>query len=119
MIVVETRFLNLLEIISLYVDGWLMCIRLMLFLGCVQYRDLDHATQLACTIWEIREGRECQPLGGSTCNVFSKKGRLKSGVQLLTVWSNKKADIQQPTLTPGKVPVKERGELGYDLICTV
>ncbi|GAB4822067.1 hypothetical protein N2152v2_009113 [Parachlorella kessleri] len=78
----------------------------------IKYRDLQHVSQLALTVWEVREAAGCRPLGGSTFTLFSKKGRLKTGIQLLQLWPGQEADVQWPTTTPGKVPVKERGELG-------
>lgn len=78
----------------------------------LQYRDLEHATQLALTVWEVREAVGRRPLGGTTFTLFSKKGRLKTGVQLLRLWEGREADVRWRTSTPGKVPVSERGELG-------
>lgn len=70
--------------------------------------------QLAVTVWEVREAAGVQPLGGATFTLFSKKGRLKTGVQLLQLWAGREADVHWPTTTPGKVPVRERGELGCE-----
>ena len=74
---------------------------------------MEHATQLALTVWEVRESSGGPaPLGGAAFALFSKKGRLKTGVQLLRLWAGQPADVRWPSATPGKVPVRERGELG-------
>ena len=78
----------------------------------VQYRDLAHDTQLAITVWECAEGKPKRALGGTTLRLFSKKGRLKSGRQMLRLWMGRKADGGTPSGTPGKVPLAARGELG-------
>ena len=78
-----------------------------------QYRDLGPTAQVALTVWEEREGTDGPaPLGGATFALFSKKGRLKAGAQLLRVWPGVPADVGCPTATPGKVPVVQRGEAG-------
>ncbi len=68
--------------------------------------------QLALTVWETREASGSRPLGGTTFRLFSKKGRLKTGIQVLQLWPGQEADVRWPTSTPGKVSVNERGELG-------
>ena len=78
----------------------------------VQYRDLAHDTQLAITVWECAEGKPRRALGGTTLRLFSKKGRLKSGRQMLRLWMGREADAGTPSGTPGKVPLAARGELG-------
>lgn len=78
----------------------------------IKYRDLGHDAQLALTVWEAREGVPRRALGGTTLRLFSKKGRLKSGVQELQLWLGRGADAGWPSATPGKVPVAQRGELG-------
>ena len=77
-----------------------------------QYRDLAHDTQLAITVWECAEGKPQRALGGTTLRLFSKKGRLKSGRQMLRLWMGREADRGTPSGTPGKVPLAARGELG-------
>lgn len=78
----------------------------------LQYRDLSHDTQLAITIWETAEGHERRALGGTTLRLFSKKGRLKTGRQVLKLWLGREADLSNPTGTPAKVPLTARGEMG-------
>ena len=79
---------------------------------CLQYRDLPHTTLLAVTVWEVSEGRSLQPLGGATMRLFSKQGRLKTGLHKLALWQGQEADPAWPSSTPGKQPVSSRGELG-------
>ena len=78
----------------------------------LKYRDLGHDAQLALTVWEVRDGAQRRPLGGTTLRLFSKKGRLKTGGQDLQVWLGTPADTGWPSATPAKVPVARRGELG-------
>ncbi len=79
----------------------------------LQYRDLSHTSQLAVTVWQVREGdASATALAGATMRLFSKKGRLKTGPQLLRMWLGQEADTAWPSCTPGKVPVAQRGELG-------
>ncbi|KAK9811578.1 hypothetical protein WJX72_006428 [[Myrmecia] bisecta] len=78
----------------------------------VKYRDLPQHAQLALTVWEVAEAKPLRVLGGATMRLFSKKGRLKTGPQKLRVWLGSKADAGWPPATPGKVPVKQRGEIG-------
>ena len=77
-----------------------------------QYRDLDQTAQVAFTVWEVREGRPLRALAGTTLRLFSKKGRLKTGSQMLRLWLPGPADHAWPSQTPGKVPVSQRGEQG-------
>ncbi|KFM26153.1 Phosphatidylinositol 3-kinase, root isoform [Auxenochlorella protothecoides] len=77
-----------------------------------RYRDLDHTAQLALTVWEVREGVPQRALAGATLRFFSKKGRLKTGAHTLRLWTPGPADGGWPSKTPGKVPLKERGERG-------
>lgn len=79
----------------------------------MQYRDLQHNSVLAVTVWQVREGAPLQPLGGATMRLFSKQGRLKTGSHRLRLWEGQQADIAWPTTTPGKQPVGKRGEMGY------
>lgn len=78
----------------------------------MQYRDLAHDTRLALTVWERAEGCPEKVLGGTTLRLFSKKGRLKTGRQLLKLWLGREADLSQPSGTPAKEPLEARGELG-------
>lgn len=78
----------------------------------LKYRDLGADAQLALTVWEVRDGAPRRPLAGATLRLFSKKGRLKTGVQDLQLWPGREADGGWPSATPGKVPVAQRGELG-------
>lgn len=80
---------------------------------CLQYRDLPHTTVLAVTVWEVAEGKPVRPLGGGTMRLFSKHGRLKTGTHRLHLWEGQEADPAWPSTTPGKQPVRERGEIGY------
>jgi phosphatidylinositol 3-kinase len=77
-----------------------------------QYCDLAHDAQLALTVWQIREGQPDAPLGGATLRLFSRKGRLKTGRQDLSLWPGREADVAWPPATPAKLPVAQRGELG-------
>ena len=78
----------------------------------MQYRDLPHTTVLAVTVWEVSEGNPLRPLGAATMRLFSKQGRLKTGLQRLRLWEGQEADHAWPSTTPGKVPVNKRGEVG-------
>ena len=76
----------------------------------VKYRDLMMSAQLALTIWEDREDADGPSvLGGTTLPLFSKKGRLKSGTQILHVWASREADETVPSSTPGKLSPEEHG----------
>lgn len=77
-----------------------------------KYKDIGPTTQIALTVWEVREGREPSPLGGTTLRLFSKKKRLKTGLHTLTLWQAKCADPAWPSSTPGKPPFAERGQAG-------
>ncbi len=78
----------------------------------MQYRDLRHTTVLAVTVWGVSEGKPLQPVGGATMRLFSKQGRLKTGVHRLRLWEGQEADLAWPSATPGKEPVQKRGEVG-------
>ncbi|KAK9832006.1 hypothetical protein WJX81_007953 [Elliptochloris bilobata] len=78
----------------------------------IKYRDLPHDAQLAVTVWSVREGAPPVPAGGAAMLLFSKKGRLKTGLQRVCLWPERAADVACPSATPGKLPVAERGELG-------
>lgn len=78
----------------------------------MQYCDLAQDAQLALTVWRIQLGEPVAPLGAATLRLFSKKGRLKSGRQELTLWRGREADMAWPSATPAKLPVAQRGELG-------
>ena len=78
----------------------------------VQYRDLPHTTVLAVTVWGVGEGKPLQPVGGATMRLFSKKGRLKTGLHRLRLWEGQEADGAWPSPTLGKEPVHKRGEVG-------
>lgn len=78
----------------------------------IKYRDLPHTTVLAVTVWGVSEGKPLQPLGGATMRLFSKQGRLKTGVHRLRLWEGQEADLTWPSATPGKEPVQKRGEVG-------
>lgn len=77
-----------------------------------KYKDIGPTTQIALTVWEVHEGCEPSPLGGTTLRLFSKKNRLKTGLHTLTLWQAKEADPAWPTSTPGKPPFAERGQAG-------
>jgi len=77
-----------------------------------QYRDLPHDAQLAVTAWAVAAGAPPAPAGGAAMPLFSKKGRLKTGLQRVRLWPGRRADAACPSATPGKLPVAERGELG-------
>lgn len=79
---------------------------------CLQYRDLGADSQLALTIWERTEGYAERALGGTTVRMFSKKGRLKTGRQLLKVWLDQRGDLMPSSETPGKQPLCIREEIG-------
>ena len=52
----------------------------------LQWRDLPSDAQLALTVWQVREGQAGSTArGGTTLRLFSKKARLKTGVQSLQV----------------------------------
>lgn len=81
--------------------------------ACVQYRDLPRTSQIAVTAWQLQEGHaQAVPLGGATFRLFSKRGRLKTGLQKLCLWPGVAADPLWPSSTPGKPPLSRRGELG-------
>ena len=80
----------------------------------LQYRDLSPDSQLALTVWERAEGHAERALGGASVGMFSKKGRLKTGRQLLRVWLGEPGDLSPDSETPGKQPVPLRGEAGSD-----
>ncbi len=77
-----------------------------------QYCDLPHDAQLAVTAWAVAAGAPPAPAGGAAMPLFSKKGRLKTGLQRVRLWPGRRADAACPSATPGKLPVAERGELG-------
>ncbi|KAL3750007.1 hypothetical protein ACJRO7_011048 [Eucalyptus globulus] len=76
-----------------------------------KYRDLTAHSQLALTVWDVSCGKEEGLIGGATILLFSSKKQLKTGKQKLRLWQGKEADGSFPTITPGKVPKHERGEL--------
>ncbi len=78
----------------------------------MQYRDLPHTTVLAITIWAVAEGKPVQPLGGATMRLFSKQGRLKTGLHRVRLWEGQEADKAWPSTAPGKEPLHKRGEVG-------
>mmetsp|Transcript_20231 Transcript_20231/g.60979 ORF Transcript_20231/g.60979 Transcript_20231/m.60979 type:complete len:864 (+) Transcript_20231:256-2847(+) len=78
----------------------------------IKYRDLPHDAQLAVTVWGVAEARPLEALGGATMRLFSKKGRLKDGVQTLGLTLGRPADLGWPSATPGKLPLVQRSELG-------
>ncbi len=63
-------------------------------------------------MWTVQEGCAPAPAGGAAMLLFSKKGRLKTGLQRVRLWPGRAADVACPSATPGKLPVAERGELG-------
>lgn len=83
-----------------------------------QYRDLPHDAQLAVTVWGVAEARPLEALGGATMRLFSKKGRLKDGVQTLGLTLGRPADLGWPSATPGKLPLVQRSELGCAALCS-
>lgn len=82
----------------------------------LQYRDLDQTAQVAFTVWEIREGQPRRTLAGTTLRLFSKKGRLKTGTQMLKLWLPGPADHGWPSRTPGKMPLAQGGEQGCGIV---
>ncbi|KAL6187502.1 hypothetical protein ACLB2K_038900 [Fragaria x ananassa] len=76
-----------------------------------KYRDLTGHSQLALTVWDVSCGKDEGLIGGATILLFNNKKQLKTGKQKLRLWQGKVADGSFPTLTPGKVPRNERGEL--------
>ena len=78
----------------------------------MQYRDLPHTTVLAVTVWGVGEGKPLQPVGGATMRLFSKQGRLKTGLHRLRLREGQEADGAWPSTTLGKEPIPKRGEVG-------
>ncbi|KAJ6676742.1 PHOSPHATIDYLINOSITOL 3-KINASE CATALYTIC SUBUNIT TYPE 3 [Salix viminalis] len=76
-----------------------------------KYRDLTAHSQLAFTVWDVSCGKDEGLIGGATVLLFNNNMQLKTGKQKLRLWPGKEADGSFPTVTPGKVPKHERGEL--------
>uniref|UniRef100_A0A0E0KZ76 phosphatidylinositol 3-kinase n=1 Tax=Oryza punctata TaxID=4537 RepID=A0A0E0KZ76_ORYPU len=76
-----------------------------------KYRDLTSLSQLAFTVWDMSSGEDGNIVGGATIFLFNNKKQLKTGRQKLRLWPQKEADGRVPTMTPGKVPKNERGEI--------
>ncbi|GLU03095.1 hypothetical protein SLE2022_203130 [Rubroshorea leprosula] len=76
-----------------------------------KYRDLTDHSQLGLTVWDVSRGKDEGLIGGATILLFNNKMQLKTGKQKLRLWLGKEADGSFPTMTPGKVPKHERGEL--------
>ena len=105
---------------------------------CIKYRDLPQETVLCVTVWssedfsllsssknsspslhflrgglgDKQEKLGPKPLGGCTLKLFSKKLRLRSGSRKLRLWQGKIGCGKEPTTTPGKIPLDERGKTG-------
>ena len=85
---------------------------------CVKYRDLPQDTLLGLTVWPseqpTRNGSNdvMRPMGGCTLKLFSKKLRLRCGSRKLRLWHGLEACGKERCATPGKIPVKERGQTG-------
>jgi phosphatidylinositol 3-kinase len=91
---------------------------------CVKYRDLPLDTILVINVWPSnnttlvgggggsQEKMASEPTGGCTLRLFSKKLRLRSGTRKLRLWKGVVAGGDDPTKTPGKIPVNERGKTG-------
>ena len=78
--------------------------------SCLQWRDRPADAQLALTVWEVTVGKVGRsPKGGGTCNLFSRKGRLKGAKHSIDLLAGKGAEA---CATPGKTPLAERGEPG-------
>lgn len=78
----------------------------------VKYRDLPHDVQLGITVCGVAEARPRYVMGGATMRLFSKKGRLKDGPQVLQLSLGQAADMEFPSSTPGKLPLAQRDNLG-------
>ena len=86
---------------------------------CVKYRDLPIDTILAINVWPSnnttlvgvgseQKAKRLKPTGGCTLRLFSKKLRLRSGSRKLRLWKGQVAEGDDPSKTPGKIPVNER-----------
>lgn len=62
-----------------------------------QYCDLPHNTQLLLTIWQLREGRPCALVGTTSMAMFNKKGRLKTGLQRISISEHAAGDSNTST----------------------
>ncbi|ESP05458.1 hypothetical protein LOTGIDRAFT_181298 [Lottia gigantea] len=69
----------------------------------VKYSDLPRTAVLALTIWDIYGTNKYIPVGGTTMNLFGKRGTFAQGMHDLRVWPKVKADPSRVTTTPGKV----------------
>jgi hypothetical protein len=67
---------------------------------------------LAVTLWSQGDASPAVLLGCAVMPLFSKKGRLKCGLQTLTLCRCAMPDLRWPSRTPGKVPVAQRGRQG-------
>ncbi|XP_052204899.1 phosphatidylinositol 3-kinase, root isoform isoform X1 [Diospyros lotus] len=76
-----------------------------------KYRDLTANSQLALTVWDVSCGKSDGLIGGATISLFNAKKQLKTGRHKLRLCPRKEADGSIHTITPGKVPKGERGEL--------
>ena len=78
----------------------------------IQVRELLPDCVLAVTAWSQDDAAPATLLGSAVMPLFSKKGRLKAGLQALTLCRGASPDLCWPSRTPGKVPVSQRGKQG-------
>lgn len=79
----------------------------------MQVRELLPACVLGVAVWAQDDASPASLLGAAVMPLFSKKGRLKAGLQSLTLCKGQPPDLQWPSRTPGKVPVAQRGRRGF------
>ncbi|KAJ9091439.1 hypothetical protein QFC20_007629 [Naganishia adeliensis] len=69
----------------------------------ILYASLPQDAQLAITLWDIEAPGKAAPVGGSTLELFNKKGTLKRGQQRCYLHPRVKADPTAESVTPSDV----------------
>jgi hypothetical protein len=78
----------------------------------MQIRELLPGCVLGVSAWAQGDSHPAALIGSAVMPLFSKKGRLKTSLQKLSLWPTVAADLRWPSSTPGKPPVAERGAMG-------
>ncbi|KAK3098684.1 hypothetical protein FSP39_021968 [Pinctada imbricata] len=68
----------------------------------VKYSDLPRNAVLALTVWDIYGTNKITPVGGTTLQLFGKRGTYRQGMHDLKVWPKVEADPSTTSQTPGK-----------------